>query len=70
MAVGNEMFKMTVSVDSDFDENEAAQPPAVAEAVETEDPEEGTDDNCIDGFSDEERDSIRYILFIYDRRVI
>ncbi len=96
-----------LSVDSDFDENEAAQPPAIAEAVETEDPEEGTDENysgldaalnkaeedldfvevkekkchcrcklgagdtpCIDGFSDEERDSIRYILFIYDRRVI
>ena len=31
------MFKLTVSVDSDFDENEAAQPSAVAEAVETED---------------------------------
>ena len=101
------MFQMTVSVDSDFDENEATQPPAVFEAVETEDPEEGTDENysgldaainkaeeeldfvevkekkchcrcklgagdtpCIDGFSDEERDSIRYVLFLYDRRVI
>ena len=29
-----------------------------------------SDSPCIEGFSDEERDTIRYILFIFDRRVI
>ena len=28
------------------------------------------DTPCRDGFSDEERDSIRYVLFIFDRKVI